>query len=343
MAGPDSSLAVPSDQTLGAAGIPEGFRAPAFRQRFPWIGGDLQTLRNFLLQHIEDLTPWPERRLRLPLGGPEGDHLAAALHAPSEAAGGKPLVVLIHGLTGCEDSRHIRVSAAHLLRHGYPVVRLNLRGAGPSRPLSRGFYHAGRSEDLHDAVAALYADEAAPTDGGLALIGFSLGANLLLKFLSEAAPSLPLVGAVSVSAPIDLQAAQQRIMAPRNRLYHRYLLRRMIGDVLGTTHDRAPPRSVYDFDDRVVAPAGGFAGAQDYYARCSADQFLAAIRVPTLILFAADDPWIPVAAYRTHAWSETPALTPVISERGGHVGFHGRGSLAPWHDRCALGFLRTLS
>ena len=343
MAGPDPGLAVASDQIPGAARIPEGFRAPVFRQRFPWIGGDLQTLRNFLLQHIEDLTPWPERRLRLPLGGPDGDHLAAALHAPSEPAGGKPLVVLIHGLTGCEDSRHIRVSAAHLLRHGYPVVRLNLRGAGPSRPLSRGFYHAGRSEDLHDAVAALCADGAAPTDDGLALIGFSLGANVLLKFLSESDLALPLVGAVSVSAPIDLRASQQRIMAPRNRLYHRYLLHRMIDDVLGPTRDRAPPRSVYDFDDRIVAPVNGFAGAKDYYARCSARQFLPAIRLPTLILFAADDPWIPFEAYRTYAWSETPALTPVVSERGGHVGFHGHGSRVPWHNRCALEFLRALS
>ncbi len=328
-------------------------QVPLFRPRFPWLGGDLQTLRNFLLRHDQDLSPWPGQRLVFDLRDGGGDRLAATLHWPAGTSGGgrnRPLVVLIHGLTGCEDSRYIRVTAAQLLRHGFAVLRLNLRGAGPSRPLCRGLYHAGRSEDLRDVVEALLESEEIPTDRGLALIGYSLGANTLLKFLSEAVEALPLLGAVSVSAPIDLRAAQRRIMAPRNRLYHRYLLDRMIADALAEPSGPnvqardalRQVRSVYDFDNLFVAPNNGFESAEDYYERCSALRFLPGIRVPTLAVFAKDDPWVPRDAYEAFAWSRNPSLVPLSSERGGHVGFHGRGDRVPWHDRCALAFLNSL-
>ena len=100
-----------------------------------------------------------------------------------------------------------------LLRRGYPVLRLNLRGAGPSGPLCRLQYHAGRGEDLRDALRSL---DPALTRRGLVLIGYSLGANMLLKFLAEHAAGFDLRGAVSVSAPIDLSAASQRFLEPRD-------------------------------------------------------------------------------------------------------------------------------
>ena len=128
------------DGTLAALDFPE------FKPRAPWWGGDLQTIRNFFLEKPDDLSVWPGERLVLDLADGTGDRLSGALSRPQEASA-KPLAVLLHGLTGCEESLYIVRTAAHLLRAGYPVLRLNLRGAGPSRPLCRFQYHAGRSED----------------------------------------------------------------------------------------------------------------------------------------------------------------------------------------------------
>lgn len=323
----------------------DSFRAAAFVPRAPWWGGDLQTLRNFLLRRPVDLSAWPPRRLELAMADGSGDRLAAALHRP-DGGGHKPLSVLIHGLTGCEDSSYIRRTARHLLGRGHAVLRLNLRGAGPSRPLCRGHYHAGRSQDLRDALLALQGLEPDLLAEGLLLVGYSLGANMLLKFLAEHAAAFPIAAAAAVSAPIDLKATQERIMTPRNALYHRYLLARMKAEALdgpavASDEEREGIRrlrTVYEFDDRRVAPQGGFAGADDYYRRCSARQFLAAIDVPTLLVHALDDPWIPAAPYLSYAWKEAEFVTPLLPAAGGHVGFHGRGSTTPWHDRCIADF-----
>jgi hypothetical protein len=101
-------------------------------------------------------------------------------------------------------------------------------------------------------------------------------------------------------------------------------------------------RSVWDFDDRFVGPRNGWAGARAYYAANSARGFLSEIRVPTLLVHALDDPWIPADAYTSFAWSENPKLVPVLSQRGGHVGFHGRAERRPWHDGCLAAFLDGL-
>jgi predicted alpha/beta-fold hydrolase len=317
---------------------------PPFRPRLPWLGGDLQTLRNYLVVRPPDLADWPGRRLELALADGSGDRLAAVLHRP-QGPGERPLAVLIHGLTGCEDSHYIRASARHLLGRGHPVLRLNLRGAGPSAALCRHRYHAGRSADLRDALAALARLEPGLYAGGLLLVGFSLGANMLLKFLAESGRDFPLRAAAAVSAPIDLEAAQLRLMAPRNALYHRYLLARMKAETLAGAELKPAERravlrarSVYDFDHGFVAPAGGFADAEDYYRRCSARRFLAAVDLPTLVVHARDDPWIPGAAYDAVDWRATPKLIPLRPAAGGHVGFHGRGAGAAWHDRCIARF-----
>lgn len=327
----------------GQGALPD---AAAFRPRFPWLGGDLQTLRNFLRRPHHDLDPWPAERLDLALRDGSGDRLVARLHR----AAGRPrgLVVLLHGLTGCEDSLYLRASAAFWLARGYGVVRLNLRGAGPSRPLCRGQYHAGRSGDLRDALLALQQAGVA-FDAGLYLMGYSLGANMLLRFLAEEGADFPVAAAVSVSAPIDLKAAQVRLMQPRNWLYHRYLLRQMQAEALAAPGEISPAEraaivsadSVFAYDEQVIAPRNGFAGADDYYRQCSGLRFLPAIKTPTLLVHARDDPWIPAAAYEGFDWPATPALTLALTAGGGHVGFHGRDATAAWHDRAAEAFFGT--
>ena len=102
-------------------------------------------------------------------------------------------------------------------------------------------------------------------------------------------------------------------------------------------------KSVYQFDDDFIGPRHGFAGADDYYARCSAIQFLNEIRIPTLILNARDDPWIPSDALEHYMQTPTPTVRAILPHRGGHVGFHGRGERAAWHDVCAQHLFEEVS
>jgi len=199
-----------------------GFSPPPFRARAPWLGADLQTLRNLFVHEAPDFSEYEETRFEVPMDDGSGDSLHAVMHRPKGSS--KPPIILIHGLTGCEDSQNISTSAAHHLRAGYPVIRLNLRGAGPGEGKSSGHYHAGRSEDLAAFLRGLPSDI---TSDGVFLIGVSLGGNMLLKFLGEAWDTVPIQGAVSASAPIDLKACQERIHDIRNLGYHRYLLNHM--------------------------------------------------------------------------------------------------------------------
>jgi predicted alpha/beta-fold hydrolase len=324
---------------------------PAFRPRAPWWGGDLQTLRNTLRgvrAARAALARTPGRRLWLPLLDGTGDELAARLETPEGGASpGAPLVVLVHGLGGDEGSAYMLASAAHLLARGHPVVRLDLRGAGPSRERCRQQYHAGRTEDLRAAMAALIAQQPDLTASGVVLVGYSLGGNLVLKLAGEGTGALPVRAVVSVSAPIDLAEACRRFLAPRNGLYHWSMLRWLKQEALAPGAELAPgereailsARTLYEFDDRFVALRAGFSGADEYYARCSSRRLLGAIEVPTLALHALDDPWIPARPYLEERWDG--AAKPLLAPGGGHVGFHVREG-GCWHDRCIARLLETL-
>jgi len=306
-----------------------GLIAAPFRPRFPWFGPDLQTLRNALVRAPAGAAG---ERLEFPVAG--GDTLVGALDR-ARAPCGKPLAVLVHGLTGCATSAYMLATSAALQAAGHDVLRLNLRGAGPTRGTARASYHAGRSEDLRAVFAAL--------PGDLVAVGFSLGANMLLKHLGEAGADGRIRAAATVSAPLDLAAASRRLHAPRNRVYHDYLLRRMVA---GSPYDeaRAPGiAAIRDFDDRIVARKSGFTGADDYYARCSSGAFLPAIRTKTLLVHAADDPWIPGALYAEYDWGANPLLTPCLTRGGGHVGFHEAGHAAARHDREIVAFFAAIS
>ncbi len=319
---------------------------PSFQPRAPWWGPDLQTLRNALRRPRPDFDGAAQERLVLPLADGSGDALSGLLQRPAGDVV-RPLALLIHGLGGSEESAYLRVSAAHLLARGHPVLRLNLRGAGPARALCRFQYHAGRTADLRDVLKGLPADL---LGDGLVLVGYSLGANMLLKFLAELADGFPVRAAAAVSAPIDLRASSLRFLERRNGLYVWQMLRNMKREALAAPAELSESerrairesRSVWEFDDRYVAPHNGWNSAEAYYAANSARGFLGGIRVPTLVLHSLDDPWIPGEAYTGFPWRENSWLLPVLSERGGHVGFHGRGERRPWHDSCLSLFLYSV-
>lgn len=317
---------------------------PPFRERAPWFGADLQTLRNTLRGTPPDL-PGGERLL-LPVSG--GERLAARLDRGTSSLA-RPLIVLVHGLAGSEASGPVVASARHLTQHGWPVLRLNLRGTLPSLPTAAGHYHAGRTEDLAEALRGLPAELARY---GIVLLGHSLGGNLVLKFMGErgmdnSGHGPPVLAAVAVCTPIDLSATCAQMMTPRNFFYERYMLDAMKREALAlgaavSSAERAAiaaARNVHEFDECFIAPRFGYRDAEDYYESNAAKQFLAGIARPTLVLHALDDPWIPAACYTAIDWSCLPMIEAVLTPRGGHLGFHGKGSRVPWHDRMTAWWL----
>jgi len=334
----DGSVVPPSIDSL---------ELPPFKPRFPWWGADLQTLSILLRSSGSDMAPHASERICFPMADRTGDILLGMIDRSAEPSIGRPLVILIHGITGCEDSVYLLSAARHLLDCGYNVLRLNVRGAGPSRSYCGEHYHVGRTADFR-RVLALIPDEL--TANGVVAVGYSLGGAMLLKYLGEEGAFAPLRAAVSICAPIDLIATCRHMMRPRNRLYHAYLLKAMKAEALGegarlTAEERIVirnARTVQEYDDRFIAPRYGFRGFEDYYELCAPVNFMPEVRVPTMVLAASDDPWIPIEHYRTFRWRDNPWLLPVLTASGGHVGFHGDSSNKSWCDVALEKFLDRL-
>lgn len=244
-----------------------------------------------------------------------------------------PLVLVLHGLEGCSSSHY----AAGILKalHGYGMraVLMHFRGcSGEPNRLDRS-YHSGETGDLQSVVQILRKREPGVV---LAAIGYSLGGNVLLKWLGEQGACAPLAAAVAVSVPFDLYQVARRLERGVSRLYQRTLLRSLQRSVQRKFRNRPAPfdvatvsrlHSFRAFDNMVTAPLYGFRNADDYYTRSSCRQYLKHIRVPTLILHALDDAFMTPDAIPT-ASELSQAVTLELSERGGHVGFVA-GAL-PW-------------
>ena len=234
------------------------------------------------------------------------------------------------------------LAAAYFLARGYPVLRVNQRGAGPSRRFCRRQYHAGRTEDF---AALLDRLDPQLTRNGVLPIGFSLGGNMLLKYLGEIGRNGPVRRAAAVSAPLDLAHSCRSLMRWRNYLYHRYILTHLKrnctapGAALSETERKtilgAP--SLWAFDDGFTAPRHGYAGAEDFYGANSCQHFLGGIHAPTLLIHAQDDPFVPAGPYLERPWSGEPHLTALLAQerRPSRLPRHV-GGLAPAPDRGLL-------
>ena len=307
-----------------------------FRPAWWARGPHLQTLWPSLFRRRSELNL---QRHRLEL--PDGDFLDLAF-----GEGRGPTVLVLHGLEGDLQSHYAGGMLEALHRAGFRPVFMFLRGrSGEPNRLPRG-YHSGAREDLAAVLEHLAAGPGGPA---LAAIGFSLGGNLLLKYLGER--SQPLLSAgVAVSVPFVLRDAMLRLDRGFSRLYQRHLLQRLKA-TYRVKLSRLPPglrvdlkaiRDFFDYDDRVTAPLNGFAGAEDYYARCSCRPFLPRIGTPTLILHSQDDPFM-FPRTVPQAGELGPGVTLELARRGGHVGFLA-GAL-PWRPEYWLetrivGFLR---
>lgn len=324
-----------------------GLVFPEFKRQFKWRGADMQTLRNVICGPALSLQG-DYQRISFELAS--GQCLKAALHRPEKSAS-RPLIVIIHGLTGDETSANVMSTAACFSGRGFAVLRLNLRGAGPSAQTSTGPYHGGLSADLSQVIDQLLLRNYGT---GIILYGISLGGNMMLKYLGEKGAQAPVLAAIGVSTPLSLRAVQRRLMAPRNRLYHNHLLsgmkayaRQMAVKVTGKREARllakaAAARTILEYDDQFIAPAHGMSGAAEYYRIHSAEAYVENIRTPTLLIHARNDPWVPVAAYHKRRWLADGAVSLLIADDGGHVGFHGKGHKVPWQDRVAAKYLEYL-
>jgi uncharacterized protein len=245
--------------------------------------------------------------------------------------GNGPSVVVIHGLEGGLDSHYAATTLGALAAAGFRPVFMCLRGcSGEPNRLARA-YHSGASDDLASVLAHL---AGSPDGPALAAVGFSLGGNLLLKYLGETAAPLVRV-AVAVSVPFVLRDAMLRLNIGLSKRYREHLMRRLKESyrrkraVMPGLEDPGldAMTDFFDFDDRITAPLNGFAGADDYYARCSCRPFLRHIRTPTLVLHALDDPFM---FSRTVPGADElgPGVCLELARHGGHVGFVG--GILPW-------------
>ena len=269
-----------------------------------------------------------------------------------------PRVVLLHGLEGSSRSVYIQGLLVAIGRIGWRATVLNFRSCAlegsPPRavPVTRPrLYHSGETEDLGHVVRHLAAAE---PDVPLFAIGFSLGGNVLLKWLGESGPGAPLRAAATISVPFDLAAGARHMEQGLRPLYVWNFLRTLRSktrDVVrrfpaaGARIDLAralKATSFHAFDDAANAPLHGFSGADDYYARCSSLGFLGRIAVPALCLNSVDDPFLPSEALSRAVKAASSSVRVVTTDAGGHVGFVGRapGGLRYWAEEQALEWLQ---
>jgi predicted alpha/beta-fold hydrolase len=238
-------------------------------------------------------------------------------------------LVMWHGMEGSTASAYMLTTADKAFRAGFNVVRVNFRNCGGTEHLSPTLYHGGLSQDLRVVIDELIARD------GLARIfiaGFSLGGNMVLKLAGEYGDSPPAeVKAVcTVSPSINMRASCDLLMRRRNWIYQRDFLRRLrwrirvkeklFPDLYDSTGLRRL-RSIEQFDNRYIAPMFGFEDANDYYAKASSLPVIRRIRIPTLMIHAIDDPFIPFAPLRDPSIAANPYVLLIAPEHGGHVAF----------------------
>lgn len=327
---------------------PQRYRAPA------WLpGGNLQTLYPALIARRPRVTYRRER-----WDTPDGDFIdldwaedqdsglrieAQGLRIEDPA---RPLLVLFHGLEGSSNSHYARGLMHAAAQHGWRGVVVHFRGcSGELNRLPRA-YHSGDSAEIHWILQRLRAQHG---NGPLLVVGVSLGGNALLKWLGEQRGNAQNIvhRAAAISAPVDLHAAGRALEQGFNMVYTNNFLATMKRKSSAKLHlhpglidaeKLRATRTLREFDDLVTAPLHGYAGVDDYYTRASSKPQLAHITVPTLLLNARNDPFLPGDAL-PGADMLSAAVTAAFPDEGGHVGFPDQGGALSWLPQTVLEFL----
>jgi uncharacterized protein len=259
--------------------------------------------------------------------------------------------LLVHGLEGDANRHYMLGVTEKAWRAGFNVVRMNVRNCGGTEHLTPTLYHSGWTTDLRALLCELIEQDRL---ADLCLIGFSMGANQSLKLAGELGEAVPsqLKGIVAISPPIDLELCSLAIREPRNFIYDRRFLQslklrvqrkaQLYPDICDL-EKLARARKLWDFDEVVTAPHFGFRDARDYYAQASSLPYLSRIRVPTLIIHAQDDPFIPFTPFA--ALPKYEFVNVLATPYGGHVGFWQPRSAERdnyWAEQCAVDFCAAI-
>ncbi len=295
-------------------------------------------LRNRHAQTMFPSMPWAwPRRLSLrreSLELPDGDATAVDWLSDAEAlTKSSPLLVILHGLEGSADSSYAKMLMQAAREQQWRSCVLHFRDCGDYRNRLPRRYHAGETSDIRYFLGLLREQG---HDGPIVAVGFSLGGNVLLKYLGESGHDTPLTAACGVSVPLKLHECSIALNTGFSKVYQYYLLKRMKSSVArkfdqytaAFDWNRAMNAKTFaEFDDAVTAPLHGFANKNDYYDRCSSGGFLKDIEKPTLIINSLDDPFMSPRVI-PHEDQLSDMVTIEISDAGGHVGFIDGGT--PW-------------
>jgi predicted alpha/beta-fold hydrolase len=242
-----------------------------------------------------------------------------------------PTIVAWHGIEGSTSSNYMQAMAEKGFRAGFNVIRVNFRNCGGTEHLTSTIYHGGLSADLSAVVKELIEKDSLSR---IVLVGFSLGGNLVLKLAGEYGDNSPpeILAICAVSPSIDLSSSADMIVKRSNWIYHQDFVRRLKKRIR-TNHKLYPDvfdltgleevRTLKEFDDRFTARAHNFAGADDYYYRSGSIRVIDRVRLPTLIIHAEDDPFIPVAPLLDPAVTNNAFILLCAPANGGHVAFLG--------------------
>ena len=276
---------------------------------------------------------------------PDGDFVDLAHVGQAD----RPCVLVLHGLEGSLASPHIRTVLQAIDARGWHGVLMHFRGcSGEFNRLARN-YHSGDTDDLRCVLSALRERHPGLPFGA---VGYSMGGNVLLKYLGESGANSGLAGAVAISVPFELGRAAWRLNQGFSKVYERHLIgslqrkARAKLRVVPCPLDLTALERWNDFktwDDRYTAPLHGFRDAEDYYAQASSRQYLKHIATPTLLIHASDDPFLPPASIPVAA-DLAADVTLELAARGGHVGFVAEplaGVTEHWLDHRLCSFLAT--
>lgn len=272
----------------------------------------------------------------------DGDRIALHLDRPesvntSGIGSAVGSILLIHGLTGCHAASYMIRLAKRFLDQGYRTYRMDMRGFGRAREWSCNLSHAGRSDDVAAALAAIHDQNPGEP---ISAIGISLGGAQLLRGVARIDGGLDeqpdwrkdLHGIAAISPPIDLLRCSENMQQRSRKLYNRYfihnLIKRLPPGVVRRSdfqqlNQASRPRTLWELDDQFTAPLSGFENARKYYERSSACDVIGQLSVPTLILAAADDPIVPIDCFQKIESELSDSTTLLTPSSGGHVGFVG--------------------
>jgi len=287
--------------------------------------GHLQSFAGIYLPRRDSPYQALQRRIELE----DGDQIVLHEDAPCDPGDDRPCVLMIHGLAGYYLSTYMCRMADRLVERNYRVFRMDMRGCGAGQQIARTPAHCGQSGDVAaalEAIAEWYPDS--PTQ----LVGFSMGGTLALNLLAEAeyARIGNLERSLVICPPIDLKASELGFRTLMGRRYDRFFVRLLWKQVLARWQvfpDLVPesvpsrPKRLSDIDEMIIAPAGGFRSAEEYYQQTSPGPKLASICQPVTIAAAEDDPVVPVAPL--HSCRLSPSVELVTTSHGGHLGFLG--------------------